>query len=149
MSERDIENLLYRYGELVDAADFDGIGQLFAHGRIAQSHDAPDSEALVGAGPVAGMYRHNNKVHPDGTLRTKHVITNAIIEIAPDDQTATARAYFTVFQQTDVLALQPIIAGRYDDRFARVAGDWAFSSRVMIVDLVGDLSEHLVAGLPD
>ena len=27
-----IQNLLYRYAELIDAGDYEGIGELFAHG---------------------------------------------------------------------------------------------------------------------
>jgi hypothetical protein len=39
--------------------------------------------------------------------------------------------------------LQPIVAGRYLDRFARVDGAWRFAERRILVDLVGDLSRHL------
>ncbi len=55
----------------------------------------------------------------------------------------TARSYYTVLQQTDALALQPIIAGRYHDTFHRVQGEWCFETREMFVDLTGDLSHHL------
>ena len=58
--------------------------------------------------------------------------------------TATARSYYTVFQQTDALPLHVIIAGRYRDTFHRVAGQWCFDTRQMFVDLTGDLSHHLL-----
>ena len=35
-SHHAITTLMYRYTELIDAADFDGIGALFAHGGITQ-----------------------------------------------------------------------------------------------------------------
>jgi len=57
---------------------------------------------------------------------------------------ATARSYYTVFQRLDDFPLQPIIAGRYHDSFRRIEGRWWFDTRVMIVDLVGDLSRHLL-----
>jgi hypothetical protein len=82
-------------------------------------------------------------LYEDGTPRTKHVITNLVIELAPDGATATARSYFTVLQATDGLALQPIIAGRYHDAFARDEGTWRFSERVIHPDLQGDLSRHM------
>ena len=53
------------------------------------------------------------------------------------------RSYFTVFQATPALPLQPIIAGRYHDRFARADGTWHFADRRIFMDLVGDLREHL------
>ena len=42
------------------------------------------------------------------------------------------------------LALQPVISGRYRDEFERVDGAWRFATRKMYVDLVGDLSQHLL-----
>jgi hypothetical protein len=49
-----------------------------------------------------------------------------------------------VFQATDALPLQPIITGRYRDKFARsVEGVWRFTERCFFVDQVGDLSNHL------
>ncbi|MBV8930111.1 MAG: nuclear transport factor 2 family protein, partial [Mycobacteriaceae bacterium] len=81
-------------------------------------------------------------VHPDGTPRTKHVVTNPIIEI--DENTATCRSYYTVLQQTDTLPLQVIVSGRYHDRFERVEGRWRFCYRdYSLMDLIGDLSQHL------
>jgi hypothetical protein len=48
-----------------------------------------------------------------------------------------------VLQQTAEVPLQPIIAGRYHDEFRRDV-QWRFTRRHMIVDLVGDLSRHLL-----
>ena len=48
-----------------------------------------------------------------------------------------------MLQATPALALQAIVAGRYQDRFDRAAGGWRFRARVIHVDLVGDLREHL------
>jgi hypothetical protein len=36
------------------------------------------------------------------------------------------------------------IAGRYHDSFHRIDGRWWFDTRVLFVDLVGDLSHHLL-----
>ena len=65
-------------------------------------------------------------------------------EHCADGDTATSRCYYTVLQQTDVLALQPIIAGRYHDRFERIDGGWRFADRLIFSDLIGDLSQHLM-----
>ena len=58
--------------------------------------------------------------------------------------TALARSYYTVFQQVDDFPLQAIISGRYRDTFQLIDGRWWFDTRTMFVDLVGDLSRHLL-----
>ena len=81
--------------------------------------------------------------YPDGTLRTKHVITNVIIEL--DGDRASSRCYCTVIQGTETFPLQPIAAGRYFDRFEKVDGAWRFAERVFVSHLLGDLSAHVPA----
>lgn len=142
--ERAIENLLYRYAERIDLGDFDGVADLFAHGRIASGDDAATFE---GRDAVRAMYEASTRIHPDtGTPRTKHVTTNAIVELT-GDSAGTARSYFTVLQTTDSLALQPIITGRYHDTFHLVDGAWWFDTRTMLIDQTGDLSQHLLFDL--
>jgi hypothetical protein len=90
------------------------------------------------------------RLDDNGTPHTKHVTTNVVVDVDHAAGTAEARSYFTVLQQTDVLPLQPIIAGRYRDRFERVDATWRFAHRHMLPDLFGDLREHLLrAAGPD
>ena len=123
MSDADaIRNLLYRYAECIDAADFDGVAALFADGAIS----APGMrEPARGAAAVAQLYRASNRVHEDGTLRTQHLIFNPIVEVDAAAGSATARSRYLVLQATAKLPLQPIIGGRYRDRFEQVAGSGA------------------------
>ena len=65
------------------------------------------------------------------------------VEVDEHAGTAPSRAYYTVFQQLEGSPLQPIIAGRYHDTFARADGEWRLTERVIFCDLVGDLSQHL------
>jgi 3-phenylpropionate/cinnamic acid dioxygenase small subunit len=139
-----ITSLMYRYAEYVDAANFDGIGALFARGEIT-TPGVPG--AIVGADAVAAMYRGSNKVHPNGTLMTRHLTTNVLVDIADDATSATVRSSFVVFQATPATALQPIVAGRYHDRFDRHDDGWWFGQREMRVEQVGDVSDHLLMDL--
>jgi 3-phenylpropionate/cinnamic acid dioxygenase small subunit len=93
---------------------------------------------------VQNLYERATRRYDDGTPRTRHVTSNVVVHVDGDAETATARAYYTVFQQTDELALQPIIAGRYHDTFHRVADRWWFDTREIFVDLTGDLRQHLL-----
>ncbi len=146
-SARTIENLLYTYAERIDAGDFEGVADLFARGRIAATPDAGPDATMEGRDAVLAMYEGTTRRYENGTPLTKHVITNARIEVDEDAGTAKARTNYTVLQATDVLALQPIIAGHYLDTFHVVDGAWHFDTRVMGVDLVGDLSQHLLIDL--
>ena len=141
-----IEHLIFGYARCVDHADWDGLGALFAHARVGAS---TSDDVAEGSEAVANLWRGVNKVHPDGTLRTRHLITNLDLDIDEDAGTATVESYFMVFQQTDVLALQPIAGGRYTDRFERVDGEWRFTEKYIWVDQVGDTSDHLVVDLAD
>jgi 3-phenylpropionate/cinnamic acid dioxygenase small subunit len=139
-SAREIENLLYAYAERIDAGDLAGVAELFAHGRIV----AMPGVVYEGSDQVRRMYDGATRLHDDGTPRTRHVITNVAIQVDDEAGTAHARASYTVFQQTDDLPLQAIIVGRYRDSFHRVDGAWRFDTREMFVDLIGDLSHHLL-----
>jgi ketosteroid isomerase-like protein len=143
-SAREIENLLYTYAERIDAGDLAGVADLFAHGRILPSPAGSRAIAFEGREAVLGMYRAATRLHEDGTPRTRHVTTNALIEVDEEGGTAQARSYYTVLQQTEALPLQPIICGHYHDTFRRIEGRWWFDTRTMFVDLVGDLSHHLL-----
>ena len=51
-----------------------------------------------------------------------------------------------MLQATPDLPLQPVIAGRYEDTFARRGShEWYFTDRRVHMDLIGDLSHHLKA----
>jgi len=141
---REIENLLHTYAERIDGGDLEGVADLFVHGRILATPDAAPDRAIVGRDGVLALYRASTRIYEDGSPHTKHVTTNCIIEVEDGARAAAARSYFTVFQRVDGFPLQPIIAGRYHDTFRRIDGSWWFDTRIMIVDLVGDLSRHLL-----
>ncbi len=141
-SHHAISNLMFRYAECVDQADFDGLSRLFANGTI-RSTSAEESEQGMRGDAVGRFYAATNRVHDDGTLRTRHLATNVRIEIEEADDSASARSYFVVLQATPALPFQPIVGGRYEDRFERVGGEWRFTDRLVIVDQIGDMSEHL------
>jgi hypothetical protein len=136
-----IANLIFSYAERIDAGDYEGVAELFRYGEItAEGND----QRYRGVDQVRQMYVGWTKRYEDGTPRTKHVTTNLIIEADDESGAARGRSYFTVLQQTAALPLQPIIAGRYHDRFERVDGVWRFTQRHMMTDLIGDLSQHLL-----
>jgi 3-phenylpropionate/cinnamic acid dioxygenase small subunit len=139
-----ITTLLYRYAEYMDAADFDAVGELF--GEAVLTNEGVDGE-VRGGEAIARLYRRTNRVHDDGTLRTRHVTTNVIVDIDEEAGVASAHSAFLVLQQTPSLPLQPVVTGRYYDRFARREGAWQFAQRHIIVDHIGEVREHLAFDL--
>jgi 3-phenylpropionate/cinnamic acid dioxygenase small subunit len=103
--------------------------------------------AIVGPDAVRKLYERTNRVHDDGTTRTRHVNSNVITDIDDDAGRASARSSFVVFQQTPALPLQPIVSGRYRDDFVFADGAWRFDTRHIVVDHVGDVREHLTFDL--
>jgi hypothetical protein len=75
------------------------------------------------------------------------VTTNLILDIDEEAGVAATRSYWTVLQAVPGLPLQPILAGRYHDRFTRTDGTWRFAERRYQVELVGDLSHHLLTDI--
>lgn len=143
-----ITNLLYRYAELIDTGDLPGAAALFRHAKLKVLQE----EDPLGEAEVLALWRKWIRIYPCGTPRTKHVVTNPIIEIDEPAGRATSRSYYTVVQGTEGFPLQIIAVGRYYDSFERADGCWRFSYRnYSLLDARGDLSRHqnsdLVSGL--
>jgi 3-phenylpropionate/cinnamic acid dioxygenase small subunit len=135
-----IRNLLGRYCALMDAGDFDGLANLFADGRLSDEHG---TVFATGAAEIATMWHAQTILH-DGSPRTRHVTANTVIDVDTTAGTATAHSSYVVFQATKEMSLQPIISGRYLDRFAcDEETTWRWDERSYAVDHVGDLSSHL------
>lgn len=133
-----VKNLIYSYAELLDGGDFEALGRLFAAATLRT-----DGASVVLEGADAVRQLIEGSVHLyDGVPGTKHLITNAVVAIG-DGGTATARSYYTAMQARPELPLQPILAGRWHDRFAKSNGCWRFADRMIYTDLVGDLRFHI------
>lgn len=142
-----ILNLLYTYAERIDAGDLDGAAALFTHARV-KTTGLPGDGTTDAAG-VREIWEQFVVIHPDGTPRTKHVITNPIVEIDDGGTRATCRSYYTVIQQTDEYPLQIVCSGRYHDTFEKVDGVWRYCFRdYSLLDLVGDFRAHAKTAIP-
>ena len=135
----EIEALIHRYAKRVDDGDFAGVAELFSAGRIISA----DGTVLAqGFEAVHEFYSATVRLYPPhNTPLTQHVVSNLVLDI--DEHLANGSCQYTVFQCTDKLPLQPVIAGRYLDMFERSDGQWRFRERKMSPQLIGDLSQHL------
>jgi 3-phenylpropionate/cinnamic acid dioxygenase small subunit len=132
-----IQNLLFSYPFTLDRGDFDGVGELFRHADV---YSGGQLMASKDPARVAAAFR-DWVITYAGSPRTRHYLSNVMIEPVAEDR-AIVRSYVMVFQQTESLALQPVIGGDYLDTVQKVDGAWRFVERRMGNDLVGDLSAH-------
>ncbi len=132
-------NLLYRYAEAIDEGRLEDAAALFRHARIETGAAGPlDADGLL------ALWRRILIIHPCGTPRTRHLVTNPILDIDETAGTAKVSSCFTVLQSAADFPLQIIASGRYHDRFARIDGEWCFVERdYRQLDFTGDLSHHL------
>ncbi|MFN6545740.1 nuclear transport factor 2 family protein [Mycolicibacterium nivoides] len=131
----EVTELLYRYAELIDAGDFDGVGELLGRGSFM---------GVAGASAIAKLFASTTRRFPEhgNTPRTRHLVLNPIVDV--DGERASARSTFCVVQNTDTVPLQPIVVGRYADVFARDENGWYFTERQVEVEMVGNVSDHLM-----
>jgi 3-phenylpropionate/cinnamic acid dioxygenase small subunit len=148
--EMQIINLIHRYAELMDEGRLEQVAALFDHADVTLG----SGQVVHGGVAMLAQWRAYVRIYDCGTPRTKHVITNPIVDVDDAAGTAMCRSYYTVFQQTATLPLQAICAGRYHDTFARVPGSpggatWHFATRdYALLDMIGDVSQHLLLPVP-
>jgi SnoaL-like protein len=122
-----IRELMARYCFHFDNGEFEDWLQLFT---IDGAFD------LGARGRFAGRdsLRQFLKVIPltDGLPMMRHCVMNSIVTV--DGERATARSYVVVVQGGDVPRIS--VAGRYEDRLARIGGAWQFTERKVHFDLM-------------
>ena len=135
-SEDAIRNLLFRYCELMDSGEIEDVAEMFSDAVIIGSDGA---QLAKGRDEVLAMYGGGNRTErTSGGRRSKHLTTNALIEVDEGADRAIARSYWVLLVSTSPEEpVRAILAGSYHDAFARTDGAWHFTERVYVVDLVG------------
>jgi 3-phenylpropionate/cinnamic acid dioxygenase small subunit len=140
-----VTKLIYCYAERIDEGDFAGVAEVFEHATLTFEGFG---DAISGRDAIEKLYTNTTRRYDDGTPRTKHVMTNVIVDIADDRVHASSRSYFTVLQAVpNEFALQPVIAGRYRHTYERVDGYWRVATMHIIIDLTGELGHHMLMDL--
>mgnify|MGYP000867134965 CR=1 FL=1 len=141
LAKLEIAELLYRYAELIDAGDFDGVGALLARATFGGT----GPQGVSGAERIAALFAATTRRYPDhqNTPRTRHLVLNPIVELT-GERTATSRSTFCVVQDTETVPIQPIVVGRYFDTFSRDDDGWHFTERRVDIQMIGDVSAHLM-----
>ena len=139
-----IANLIYSYAERIDAGDFAGVGELFDHATLTFEGFG---EAVSGQEAIEALYRRTTRRYEDGTPRTKHVMTNVIVDV--DDGREPVES---------LLLHRPPSGARRARSPARhrrtlpsplraIRRRWRVTSMHIIIDLVGELGHHMLFDL--
>jgi 3-phenylpropionate/cinnamic acid dioxygenase small subunit len=135
----EIVALINRYAELLDGGQLDEVAALFDRATWRASRTGV---TLSTPEEVRAVYR-NVILYEDGTPRTRHLLTNVTVDVDDDGVAASSSCYFTVLQGVAPgEPIQPILSGRYVDRFAKGPDGWHFTDRLFHADLIGDQSRH-------
>ncbi|WZP01184.1 nuclear transport factor 2 family protein (plasmid) [Isosphaeraceae bacterium EP7] len=137
-SEQAIQRLCSTYAHLLDAGRFEEVSELLKDASFTVIDLRAEGKEAIHRQLLNGV-----QVHEDGTPKTWHVNTNYLIDVDENANAATSTNYFTVFQAHTDFPLQPIVTGKYHDRFVRMNGDWRFVERRVEPRLFGDLKHHV------
>ncbi|ATI79938.1 nuclear transport factor 2 family protein [Sphingobium yanoikuyae] len=143
-AESAIHGLLARYVHYLDEGNFAGIAELLQYADFDIVGTVVSGRQEIETFLEGGIQRH-----ADGTPRTWHTVANILIEVDPSGETATAHSYYTVHQQLDGFALQPIVTGKYLDRFEKHDGKWRFAHRALTAHSMGDIRHHVMGANSD
>ena len=129
----EITELISRYGNCLDAGDFDGMESLFvpdAVFRIVPDTATPD---LRGSKAIRDAVERRWAVVHEGAQR-RHVMSNIVVDVSGD--AATARTVLLVYEVAKAPGSQVKVHGMgvYEDTLTRSDGAWRFRERVLFLD---------------
>lgn len=125
-----IERLSIEYAYAIDAADFDAVAGLFAEDGVWDLLDRrlEGHDQIIEFG--GGWARRNRQ-----GVTQRMVVDNLLIDIR-DDNTATGRAYLTLyaFKQAPAISdsLEPVFFSIAEDEYVHTGEGWKFKSRKII-----------------
>ncbi len=145
-AHREIEQKIYRMGYALERGDFVLVGQLLRHATFGA--DRIGRRVMQGEQAIREQYTRTNIVYPDHGRATREIYSNVLIEIELDAGTAKSTTAYTVAQQTPDGAspFALLVAGRYEDEWGRIAGEWHWTDRYIVVQFKNDLDRHMTPG---
>lgn len=145
-AHRAIEQKIYRMGYALEDGDFELVGELLRHATFGA--DMIGRRVFTGHDEIKGQYERTNIVYPGKGRATREMYTNVVIDIDLDRDTARSTTMYTVAQQIpdsgEPFAL--LVAGRYEDEWAVIDGEWHYTDRFIVVQFKNDLNRHMHSG---
>jgi 3-phenylpropionate/cinnamic acid dioxygenase small subunit len=133
----DIQQVINRYGMVLDNYDFDGYEALFAEDAIFDIKPDPKIMKVPVRGKrairEAAEGRHHF-IHP--TEQHKHSASNTVIELLGNGEAKAKSLLLTTLfvRATGVLTVRG--TGEYHDKLGVRNGRWVFTERTLVLDLL-------------
>ena len=146
VAHREIEQKLYRMGYALENGDFELVGELLRHASFGA--DRIGRRILKGKEQIRDQYTRTNITYPGHGRATRELYTNVLIEIDLDAGTARSTTAYTVAQQPPdgVSRFELLVAGRYEDEWALIDGEWHWTDRYVVMQFKNDLDAHMHTG---
>lgn len=145
-AHRQIEQQIYRMGYALEDGDFERAGELLRHATFGA--DKIGRRAFEGREQIRDQYLRTNITYPGHGRATREVYTNVVIDVDLDAKTARSTTAYTVAQQKPdgESPFELLVAGRYEDEWACVEGEWRWTDRYIVVQFKNDLDQHMTPG---
>ena len=134
-----IRNLSYAYTNCVDEGDWAGVAELLSEAVLRPMSAGMSGEPVRGREAIERFYAEQVITYR-GSPRTRHMVTNHIIEI--DGDRAEGRSYFQVLQALSRMPPEIVVVGRYQDAFARTPDGWRFTEKIIRAEWFGHVRHH-------
>ena len=123
--EKQIREVLVKYGEYLDARDYAGYASLFAR----EGTWTGGFGSATGPAAIQQMLEQNLGKPAEGYINKSsfHLMTTMVVDVTGD--TATARSRYLFFTAGTENKPGPSLAGRYVDELVREDGQWKITKR--------------------
>jgi hypothetical protein len=145
-AQREIEQKIYRMGYALERGDFAAVGRLLRHATFGA--DRIGRAAFRGEDEIREQYERTNRTYPGHGRATREIYSNVLVDVDLDAGTAESTTAYTVAQQVPDSGrpFELLVAGRYEDRWALIDGEWYWIDRYIVVQFKNDLDAHMHSG---
>ena len=144
VSQRAIERRIFEVGYAIEAGDFQRVGELMGNATLGA--DLIGRRVYQGAEQIRDQYTKTNIVYPDRGRASKEIYHNILVDIDLDRDRATSVTSYTVAHQPPGEPFEILVAGKYEDEWARVDGEWQWADRYVVVQYKNNLDRHMHSG---
>ncbi|MEJ0018409.1 MAG: nuclear transport factor 2 family protein [Acetobacteraceae bacterium] len=122
-----INDLFVRYTTALDAGDVDTIVGCFTEDGALES---PAVGIYAGRQGIRDFAERFARFHANGS-QLRHFISNMAVQVNGDEARATCYLLTVITRGGKTELMAP---GRYDCKLAKVAGEWLFKHRLVVLD---------------
>ena len=124
-SEKQIREVIIKYGQYLDDRDYADYANLFAK----DGNWTGGVGSFTGPAAIQKMLEDNMGTPAPGYINKDNFHLDTTITVDVHGDTATAQSRYLFFIRTPDNHPQPMLAGRYIDQFVRENGQWKIKTR--------------------